>query len=49
MGRSIGATGILVLTGATSAAAAAGASVMPDFVLDGLQQLLATDPTGATT
>jgi NagD protein len=49
MGRSIGAAAILVLTGATSSEVAAGGSVAPDFVLDGLQQLLAADRTGAPT
>jgi HAD superfamily hydrolase (TIGR01450 family) len=47
MGQSIGAAGILVLTGATSAEAVARDPVEPDFVLDGIQHLLAADPTGA--
>jgi NagD protein len=49
MGRSIGAAAILVLTGATSSEVAAGGSVAPDFVLDGLQHLLAGDRTGVPT
>lgn len=48
MGRSVGAAGILVLTGATSAAEAAAAAIEPDFVLEGLQQLL-PEPMGART
>jgi NagD protein len=49
MGQSIGGAGILVLTGATSAAAVAGAALKPNFVLDGLHQLLTADSGGANT
>jgi NagD protein len=49
MGKSIGAAGILVLTGATSATAAFDAALKPDFVLDGIHQLLTADPGGAST
>lgn len=45
MGHSIGAAGILVLTGATSAAEAGSDPVKPDFVLAGLHELLTDDPT----
>jgi NagD protein len=45
MARELGATGILVLTGATSAAAAQDAAIKPDYVLAGIHELLpATDP-----
>ena len=47
MGREFGAAGILVLTGATSAAAVAGHDVEPDFVLDGIGQLLPARERGA--
>jgi HAD superfamily hydrolase (TIGR01450 family) len=40
MGQSVGAAGILVLTGATSASAASENGVKPDYVLDGISQLL---------
>jgi HAD superfamily hydrolase (TIGR01450 family) len=40
MGQSIGAAGILVLTGATSAAAVAAAEIKPDYVLSGIDELL---------
>jgi HAD superfamily hydrolase (TIGR01450 family) len=40
MGRRLGAAGILVLTGATSAAALASAEIQPDYVLAGLHELL---------
>ena len=45
MGQSVGAAGILVLTGATSAAAASENGVKPDHVLDGISQLLPSDPS----
>ena len=45
MGQSIGAAGILVLTGATSAAEVDGHPIKPDFVLNGLHELLTDDPT----
>lgn len=48
MGQTIGAAGILVLTGATSADAAQQNGVVPDAVLDGIHQLLPTDE-GART
>ena len=38
MGQSIGAAGILVLTGATSAAEVGSDPIKPDFVLSGLQR-----------
>lgn len=47
MGRSIGAAGILLLSDASGSAATSGDEVTPDFVLDGIHQLLAPDPTGA--
>jgi HAD superfamily hydrolase (TIGR01450 family) len=40
MARTLGATGILVLTGATSAAAAVNADIQPDYVLPGIDRLL---------
>jgi NagD protein len=40
MAHSVGAAGILVLTGATSRAAAAQNGVRPDYVLEGIHQLL---------
>lgn len=40
MGQQLGAAGILVLTGATSADAAAGAEIKPDYVLAGIDELL---------
>jgi HAD superfamily hydrolase (TIGR01450 family) len=40
LGQSVGAAGILVLTGATSADSVGQNGVEPDFVLDGLHQLL---------
>jgi HAD superfamily hydrolase (TIGR01450 family) len=44
MARELGAAGILVLTGATTAAAAEAAAIQPDYVLSGIHQLLpATD------
>ena len=49
MGQSIGAAGILVLTGATSADEAGSDPITPDFVLEGLHELLPDDPTGAAT
>jgi NagD protein len=44
MGQSIGAAGILVLTGATSAAEVGRDPIKPDFVLSGLHELLTDDP-----
>jgi NagD protein len=41
MAKSVGAAGILVLTGATGAAGAAQNGIEPDYVLDGIHQLLA--------
>jgi HAD superfamily hydrolase (TIGR01450 family) len=40
MARELGAAGILVLTGATSAAAAQDAEIKPDYVLAGIHELL---------
>lgn len=40
MGQAAGMAGILVLTGATSPAALAGAGVRPDYVVAGLHQLV---------
>ena len=40
MGQQIGAAGILVLTGATSADDAAASEVRPDYVIDGIHQLI---------
>jgi NagD protein len=42
MGQSIGATGILVLSGATSAAEAAAGDVRPDHTLDSIRDLIPT-------
>jgi len=47
MGQSIGAAGILVLTGATTAAEAGSDPIKPDLVLSGLHELLTDDLTGA--
>jgi NagD protein len=44
MARSLGMTGVLVLTGATAADAVAGAPVQPHFVIDSLDELLAESP-----
>lgn len=44
MGKSVGGAGILVLTGATGAAAVAAGGIEPDHVLDGIHELL---PAGA--
>jgi NagD protein len=44
MARSLGMTGILVLTGATRPDSLAGAPVTPDFVIEGLGGLLPDDP-----
>jgi HAD superfamily hydrolase (TIGR01450 family) len=43
MGRQLGAAGILVLSGASTAADVAGSRVTPDFVLDGIAALLSVD------
>ena len=40
MALSLGMTGVLTLTGATPAGSVAGSAVTPDFVIDGLAQLL---------
>jgi NagD protein len=40
MGQSLGMAGVLVLSGATTPADLAGAEVQPDFVIDGIGQLL---------
>ncbi len=47
MGQEFAAAGILVLTGATSAADVAQESVKPDYVLDGIHQLLPPTQRGA--
>jgi ribonucleotide monophosphatase NagD (HAD superfamily) len=47
MGQSVGAAGILVLTGATDAAAVGQNGIRPDHVLGGLLELLPSDPRGA--
>jgi NagD protein len=44
MARSLGMTGVLVLTGATAADAVASAPVQPHFVIDSLDELLAESP-----
>jgi HAD superfamily hydrolase (TIGR01450 family) len=49
MGQSVGAAGILVLSGATSAADAAEAEIKPDYILDGLHQLLPSTHRGEPT
>jgi NagD protein len=49
MGQRFGAAGILVLTGATSAAAAEEDSIKPDYILDGIHQLLPATQPGATS
>jgi HAD superfamily hydrolase (TIGR01450 family) len=46
MALSLGMTGVLTLTGATPAGSVAGSAVTPDFVIDGLAQLL---PEGSST
>jgi HAD superfamily hydrolase (TIGR01450 family) len=43
MARTVGAAGVLVLSGATSVHAAGAAEVNPDYVLDGIHQLLPDD------
>ena len=47
MGQSVGAAGILVLTGATDAAAVGQNGIRPDHVLGGLLELLPSNPRGA--
>lgn len=49
MAHTIGATGILVLTGATTAAAAAEADVTADYVVDDLTQLTSATRRGVPT
>jgi HAD superfamily hydrolase (TIGR01450 family) len=46
MGRQLGAAGILLLSGATREADIAGSGVTPDFVLDGIAELLPDTGTG---
>ncbi len=46
MARSIGMTGVLVLTGATRADDIVGAPVQPDYVVDSLNELLPEDSVG---
>jgi NagD protein len=45
MAHSLGMTGVLVLTGATTLADVRAGDVTPDFVIDGLGELLPPDPT----
>ena len=45
MAHSLGMTGVLVLTGATMLADVHAGDVTPDFVIDGLGELLPPDPT----
>jgi HAD superfamily hydrolase (TIGR01450 family) len=47
MGQTLGAAGILVLTGATSAQDVADAPIAPDFVLGGIAELVADAGTSA--
>jgi HAD superfamily hydrolase (TIGR01450 family) len=47
MGQEFAGAGILVLTGATSAADAAEDEIKPDYILDGIHQLLPTTHRGA--
>jgi phosphoglycolate/pyridoxal phosphate phosphatase family enzyme len=49
MAREVGAAGILVLTGATTVDAVATAEVKPDYVLDGIHQLLPDNEGPHTT
>jgi HAD superfamily hydrolase (TIGR01450 family) len=46
MARDLGATGILVLSGATTRAAVAAAAIQPDYVLAGIHQLLPAHDRG---
>ena len=46
MARSMGMTGVLVLTGATRADDIAGAPVQPDYVVDSLSELLPEGSAG---
>jgi HAD superfamily hydrolase (TIGR01450 family) len=46
MAQALGATGILVLSGATTAAAAAATAIKPDHVLPGIDQLLPAHDRG---
>jgi NagD protein len=48
MGRHIGATGILVLSGATTADAADAAATRPDYVIAGVHELVPADKEGAS-
>jgi HAD superfamily hydrolase (TIGR01450 family) len=47
MAKQVGATGILVLTGATTADVVAGAEIKPDYVLAGIHELLPPTHAGA--
>jgi NagD protein len=48
MGQAIGAAGILVLTGATSAEDVLSSDVRPDYVLAGIHELIPTQGKGST-
>jgi NagD protein len=45
MGQRVGMTGVLVLSGATEAAAIATSEVTPDYVVEGIHRLLPSDET----
>jgi HAD superfamily hydrolase (TIGR01450 family) len=47
MGQRVGMAGVLVLSGATEAAAIAASEVTPDYVVEGIHRLLPTDETNA--
>lgn len=49
MGQCIGATGILVLTGATTAAAAAASPISADYIVENLHQLTSVSRRGVPT
>lgn len=49
MSRMLGMTSVLVLSGATTMADVAAAQVRPDFVIDGIGQLLPDPPAGQQT
>jgi|ERR1022692_1623649 NagD protein len=46
MSRALGMTSVLVLSGATKAADVAGSAIAPDYVIDGIGQLLPDDAAG---
>jgi HAD superfamily hydrolase (TIGR01450 family) len=49
LGQSVGAAGILVLTGATTLDAVADSTIKPDYVIESLQELAPTTPQGVPT